>query len=154
MICEYLTGPWWVEGKIPETLNGCPQYSISCLCVCLSVHARAAATGHIFWPRHIIFGLSDPFKLLVTVFHIGLWYLGWDVHLHLENRDFWRKKLRLKGYFFRVFSYFFHILWLLRYPWNVTYHFRLFFSNNYDGNEYIIGPTIFFLTYERGLVLI
>ena len=25
----------------------------------------------------------------------------------------------------------------MRYPWHATYHFRLFFSNNFDGNKHI-----------------
>ena len=32
-----------------------------CLSVCLSVCAQA--TGHTFWPRNLIFGLSDPWDM-------------------------------------------------------------------------------------------
>ena len=38
-----------VEGKIPETLKGCPQQSLSCLSVCFSVR-----------------------ELLITVFELGI----------------------------------------------------------------------------------
>merc|ERR1711923_179415 len=36
-----------------------------CLCVCLSVclSVCAQATGHTFWPRYLIFGLSDPWDM-------------------------------------------------------------------------------------------
>ena len=35
---NFWANPWWqVEEKNPETLKGCPQYSLSCLSVCVSV---------------------------------------------------------------------------------------------------------------------
>ena len=43
--------------KNPETLKGCPLYSLSCLSVCLR------ATEHTFWPRNLIFGLKDPWDM-------------------------------------------------------------------------------------------
>ena len=34
-----------------------------CVCVCVCVCVRARATGHIFWPWNLIFGLSDPWDM-------------------------------------------------------------------------------------------
>ena len=32
---------------------------------------------------------KKKFKLTVTVFHLGMWYLGWEDLLPQENRNFW-----------------------------------------------------------------
>ena len=46
-----------LKEKNPETLKECSLYSLSCLSVCVR------ATGHTFWPRNLIFGLSDPWDM-------------------------------------------------------------------------------------------
>ena len=34
-----------------------------CVCVCVSVCVHRRATEHSFWPRNLIFGLSDPWYM-------------------------------------------------------------------------------------------
>ena len=71
-------------------------YNTSKFLVCLSERA----TGHTFWPRNLVFGLSNPWILFFTlfiwifrffrsVFHLGMWYLGWEVLIPLEDIDIW-----------------------------------------------------------------
>ena len=61
----------WNPERVPTvvTLSVCPS-------VCPSVCARA--TGHSFWPRNLIFGLSDPWnmrkKLIFFVFRNFYFY--------------------------------------------------------------------------------
>ena len=51
------------------------------------------------------------FMLTVTVFYLGMWYLGWDNGI--------------SPFFGAIFSLW--LWWFLRYPWYATYHSRLFF---------------------------
>ena len=90
--------------------------------VCLTVCTRA--TEHTFWPRNLIcfsklsflrflltFCPFFPyitlaffvFKLPVIVFHVGIWYLGWENLVPYDIEDFWHffensVFLRLKGF--------------------------------------------------------
>ena len=78
------------------------------------------------------------FKLPVTVFHLGLWYLGWDNLIPLEMEDFWHS---LKNHCLQLNWLFFHYFFLVQY-FKITYswdihgmrHCKLFFSSNYDWN--------------------
>ena len=94
-----------------------------CVCVCPSV-CLWTGTGHIFWHRNLMFGLSDPgdmrknrhlysifrcFPYITLVhfwfqatghsFHLGMWYLDWEDFLPLEN---WYFLDFLKIHFFTV----------------------------------------------------
>ena len=46
-----------LKEKSPETLKGCPLFSLSCVSV------RNRATEYIFGPRNLIFGLSEPWDM-------------------------------------------------------------------------------------------
>ena len=63
-----------LKGQNLETLKGCPLVTLS---VCLSV--CELATGHTFWPRNLIFGLSDLWdmrkKLIFLFFEIFIFTL-------------------------------------------------------------------------------
>ena len=50
----------WNPERVPSVVTLCVCLSV-CLCVCLCVCAQA--TGHTFWPRNLIFGLSDPWDM-------------------------------------------------------------------------------------------
>ena len=58
---QMFIGPILDDGlkeKLLTPWKGAHSHFRVCLCVCLCVYNRA--TEHIFWPRNLIFGLSDP----------------------------------------------------------------------------------------------
>ena len=52
---------WGKNSWNPERVPSVVTFVCVCLSVCLSV--RTWATEHIFWPRNLIFGLSDPWDM-------------------------------------------------------------------------------------------
>ena len=62
---------YWKPERVSSVLT-----SVSvCLPVCLSVSVSPRATEHIFWPRSLIFGLSNPWHLRKKTPHFYACYL-------------------------------------------------------------------------------
>ena len=118
------------------------------------------------------------FKLLVTVFHLGIWYLGWEKLLPLENRDrlCWTFIfVRLKGLIFR-FKYLLYnfgnywdmhgmqpitldyVFQILRWKWEhfISGPFNIFYRFSWDlwkrTGDYWYKHVVFFPTKMKGMI--
>ena len=56
------------------------------VCVCLCVCARA--TGHTFWSRNLIFGLSDPWDMIIFSCFVLFIFRNFHFTLFIRISDF------------------------------------------------------------------
>ena len=81
---------WRTNSWNPEGVSTVVAFVCVCLSVCLSVYTRA--TEHSFWPRNLIFGLSDPwtFFFVFRNFHFYAFYRHFSIFSLYNTSKFFR----------------------------------------------------------------